>query len=83
MAPGGVEADPPLRHVRAWARRTSPTCSARSGGWFHYSVDYRIGTRYLGEHIVDNFKREAMRQPLLRELLLTELDLHRVEHHFL
>jgi len=29
--------------------------------WFHYSVDYRIGTRYMGEHIVDNFKREAMR----------------------
>ncbi|MCC2111524.1 MAG: ATPase, partial [Hyphomicrobiales bacterium] len=26
-------------------------------GWFHYSVDYRIGTRYMGEHIVDNFKR--------------------------
>ena len=44
----------------------------RSGGWFHYSVDYRIGTRYLGEHIVDNFKRVAMRQPFLRELLLTD-----------
>ena len=28
--------------------------------WFHYSVDYRIGTRYLDEHIVDNFKQEAM-----------------------
>ena len=24
--------------------------------WFHFSVDYRIGTRYLDEHIVDNFK---------------------------
>ena len=24
--------------------------------WFHYSIDYRIGTRYLDEHIVDNFK---------------------------
>ena len=35
----------------------------QSGSWFHYSVDYRIGTRYLGEHIVDNFKRVAMRQP--------------------
>jgi hypothetical protein len=31
------------------------------GEWFHYSIDYRIGTRYMGEHIVDNFKREAMR----------------------
>ena len=40
--------------------------------WFHYSVDYRIGTRYMGEHIVDNFKREAMRVPFLRELLLSD-----------
>jgi hypothetical protein len=39
------------------------------GDWFHYSVDYRIGTRYMGEHIVDNFKREAMRNPFLRQLL--------------
>ena len=44
----------------------------RSGGWFHYSVDYRIGTRYMGEHIVDNFKREAMRTPFLAELLRTD-----------
>jgi hypothetical protein len=43
-----------------------------TGRWFHYSVDYRIGTRYMGEHIVDNFKREAMKQPLLRELLMTD-----------
>jgi hypothetical protein len=43
-----------------------------SGGWFHYSIDYRIGTRYMGEHIVDNFKREAMRNPFLRELLLSD-----------
>lgn len=42
------------------------------GGWFHYSVDYRIGTRYLGERIADNLKREAMKVPLLRELLLTD-----------
>lgn len=40
--------------------------------WFHYSVDYRIGTRYMGEYISDNFKREAMKVPLLRELLLTD-----------
>ncbi|WP_395687305.1 ATPase [Aestuariivirga sp.] len=41
-------------------------------GWYHYSVDYRIGTRYMGEHIVDNFKREAMRVPFLRDLLLSD-----------
>ena len=39
------------------------------GGWFHYSVDYRIGTRYMGEHIADNFKREAMKVPPLRVIL--------------
>lgn len=43
-----------------------------TGDWFHYSIDYRIGTRYLGEHIVDDFKREAMRSPLLREMLLSD-----------
>ncbi|MGB0498388.1 MAG: ATPase [Rubricella sp.] len=42
------------------------------GGWFHYSVDYRIGTRYMGEHIVDNFKREAMKVPFLRDLLRSD-----------
>ena len=44
----------------------------REAGWFHYSVDYRIGTRYMGEAIADNFKREAMKVPLLRELLLSD-----------
>ncbi|ESW61433.1 MAG: ATPase [Rhodobacter sp. CACIA14H1] len=44
----------------------------QGGGWFHYSVDYRIGTRYMGEYIADNFKREAMKVPLLRELLMTD-----------
>ncbi len=43
-----------------------------AGGWFHYSVDYRIGTRYMNEFIADNFKREAMKVPLLRELLMTD-----------
>ncbi|UZD91962.1 ATPase [Cognatishimia activa] len=40
--------------------------------WFHYSIDYRIGTRYMGEHIADNAKAEAMKVPFLRELLLTD-----------
>ncbi len=43
-----------------------------TGAWFHYSIDFRIGTRYMGEHIVDNFKREAMRNPFLRELLRSD-----------
>jgi len=41
----------------------------RQHDWFHYSGDYRIGTRYLDEPILDLVKREAMRQPMLRELL--------------
>jgi hypothetical protein len=40
--------------------------------WFHYSVDYRIGTRYMDEHITDNFKREAMKSPFLKDLLLSD-----------
>jgi len=40
--------------------------------WFHYSVDYRIGTKYMDEHIADNFKREAMTNPFLRELLRSD-----------
>ena len=44
----------------------------RSFEWFLYSVDYRIGTRYMGEHIVDNFKREAMKVPFLRDLLRSD-----------
>ena len=31
----------------------------RKSHWFHYSVDYRIGTRHMGEYIVDNFKAEV------------------------
>ena len=53
--------------------KTRIAAMLREGGdWFHYSVDFRIGTRYMGEHIVDNFKREAMRNPFLRELLRSD-----------
>ena len=44
----------------------------READWFHYSIDYRIGTRYLGEAIVDEFKREAMKAPMLREMLRSD-----------
>jgi len=37
--------------------------------WFHYSGDYRIGTKYLAEPILDNIKRQAMKVDFLRELL--------------
>ncbi len=40
--------------------------------WFHYSADYRIGTRYLKEPILDNIKQQAMQQPFLRDLVLSD-----------
>jgi hypothetical protein len=78
----------PLPTARDWTRasahrvmlfgmsglgKTHLAKALRDGGdWFHYSVDYRIGTRYMNEYIADNFKREAMKVPLLRELLLSD-----------
>jgi hypothetical protein len=44
----------------------------RRRDWFHYSGDYRIGTRYLDEPILDNIKRQAMQVPFLRELLRSD-----------
>ena len=41
----------------------------RGENWFHYSGDYRIGTRYLNEHIVDMIKQQAIKVPFLKELL--------------
>ena len=44
----------------------------RQRHWFHYSGDYRIGTRYLDEAILDNIKQQAMQIPFLHELLRTD-----------
>ena len=44
----------------------------RRHDWFHYSGDYRIGTRYLSEPILDIIKKQAMDIPLLRELLRSD-----------
>jgi hypothetical protein len=43
-----------------------------SSKWFHYSGDYRIGTKYLAEPILDNIKRQAMKVDFLRELLRSD-----------
>jgi hypothetical protein len=40
--------------------------------WFHYSGDYRIGTKYLEEPILDNIKRQAMQVGFLRDLLRSD-----------
>ena len=40
--------------------------------WFHYSADYRIGTRYLDEPIMDNIKEMTMQIGFLRDLLRSD-----------
>lgn len=44
----------------------------RNREWFHYSGDYRIGTRYMSEPILDNIKSQAMQIPFLRDLLRSD-----------
>lgn len=41
--------------------------------WFHYSGDYRIGTRYLSEPILDYIKCKAMEQDFFHDLLRRDL----------
>ena len=50
------------------------TALRRSANWFHYSADYRIGTRYLAEDILDNvkFKIMQMRDPFVANLLRSD-----------
>jgi hypothetical protein len=70
-----------VQEFRAWENR-SVTLLGMSGvgktylsallrrhHWFHYSGDYRIGTRYLNEPILDLIKQQAMQVPFLRDLL--------------
>lgn len=42
------------------------------GSWYHYTVDYRIGTRYLDEQITDTVKQLAMEDRVLRDLLRSD-----------
>lgn len=46
----------------------------KSGNWFHYSADYRIGTRYLAEPIIDNIKYKIMQMddPFVANLLRSD-----------
>jgi hypothetical protein len=54
------------------AGKTTLANKLPKANWFHYSGDYRIGTKYLEEPILDNIKRQAMRVPFLRDLLLSD-----------
>ena len=55
-------------------RRTGDGRHDGSGSWFHYSADYRIGTRYLAEDILDNIKAKIMRMqdPFVADLLRSD-----------
>lgn len=46
----------------------------KAGNWFHYSADYRIGTRYLAEPIIDNIKYKIMQMddPFVANLLRSD-----------
>ena len=70
-----------VEEFRAWENKTVTllgmsgvgksflSAKLRGKNWFHYSGDYRIGTRYLDEHIMDMLKEQAIKVPFLRELL--------------
>jgi hypothetical protein len=49
--------------------KTHISAMLRQHHWYHYSGDYRIGTRYLDESILDLIKAQAMQVPFLRQLL--------------
>ena len=54
------------------AGKTTSANKLPKAKWFHYSGDYRIGTKYLREPILDNIKRQAMSVPFLRDLLMSD-----------
>jgi len=49
--------------------KTHISALLRRHHWYHYSGDYRIGTRYLDESILDLIKEQAMQVPFLSDLL--------------
>lgn len=73
-----------VAQLRAWERKcvtllgmsgvgkTRLADMLRRRNWFHYSGDYRIGTRYLDEAILDNIKQQAMQVSFLRALLRSD-----------
>jgi shikimate kinase len=49
--------------------KTTFSTKLPSQSWFHYSGDYRIGTKYLDEPILDYIKSRAMEHEFLGDLL--------------
>ncbi len=72
------------REFKAWDRKaitllgmsgvgkTRLACMLRTHHWFHYSSDYRIGTRYLDESILDNIKQKLMHISFLKDLMRSD-----------
>jgi hypothetical protein len=56
--------------INAGVGKTRLANMLRKHNWFHY-CDYRIGTRYLDEPILDNIKKQAM-VPFLRDSLRSD-----------
>ena len=54
------------------AGKTTLARKLPSTSWFHFSADYRIGTRYMYEPILDNIKEKAMKVDFLRDLLRSD-----------
>ena len=52
--------------------KTTLARKLRRHHWFHFSGDYRIGTRYLDEPILDNIKQHVMQIPFMRDLLRSD-----------
>ena len=85
-----------LREFRAWDNKcvtllgmsgvgkTRLATLLRRQNWFHYSGDYRIGTRYLDEAILDNIKQQAdAGRKRLKELLTASVPLFKASKFFL
>ena len=43
-----------------------------SGKWYHYSVDYRLGSQYLAPYINDHLRTEAMKSSVFAGLLRSD-----------
>ena len=48
-----------------------------TGSWFHYSIDYRIGTRYMGEFIAIIFMMIYIAMKAYDNLLILRTGEHR------
>ncbi len=49
--------------------KTTFSAKLPANSWFHYSGDYRIGTKYLDEPMLDDIKSRAMENPFLAQML--------------